>query len=177
MPDSQYKLHIVTQIRLAGGSVVDGLRQAGSGMARSRARARLNLLLPGPALGKMQGQSACRAGDPSGQGKDPSSEDLGGHDLLTQATAPPDPGQRCTFEAIPQVHRRRPSPPAQLHIDPSAGPAVDLRSDLPGPRRPARSTASKLPSAGPIRRTGPKLSVPTSLPPVGVGIGQAWGRA
>ncbi len=35
----------------------------------------------------MQGQSACRAGDPSGQGKDPSSEGLGGHDLLTQADA------------------------------------------------------------------------------------------
>ena len=45
------------------------------------------LLLPGPAPGKMQGQSACRAGDPSGQGKDPSSEGLGGHDLLTQADA------------------------------------------------------------------------------------------
>ena len=35
----------------------------------------------------MQGQSACRAGDPSDQGKDPSSEGLGGHDLLTQADA------------------------------------------------------------------------------------------
>ena len=35
----------------------------------------------------MQGQSACRAGDPSGQGKAPSSEGLGGHDLLTQADA------------------------------------------------------------------------------------------
>ena len=45
------------------------------------------LLLPGPAPGKMQGQSACRAGDPSDQGKDPSSEGLGGHDLLTQADA------------------------------------------------------------------------------------------
>ena len=30
---------------------------------------------------EVQGQSACRAGDPSGQGKDPSSEGLGGHDL------------------------------------------------------------------------------------------------
>ena len=33
------------------------------------------------------GIAACRAGDPSGQGKDPSSEGLGGHDLLTQADA------------------------------------------------------------------------------------------
>ena len=45
------------------------------------------LLLPRPAPGKMQGQSACRAGGPAGQGKDPSSEGLGGHDLLTQADA------------------------------------------------------------------------------------------
>ena len=35
----------------------------------------------------MQGQSACRAGDPSGQGEDPPPEGLGGHDLLTQADA------------------------------------------------------------------------------------------
>ena len=52
MPDSQYKLHIVTQIRLAGGSVVDGLRQAGSGMARSRARARLNCSSQGQRWGR-----------------------------------------------------------------------------------------------------------------------------
>ena len=74
-------------VGLAGGSVADGRRQAGSGMARSRAQGAAELLLPGPAPGKMQGQSACRAGDPSGQGKDPSSEGLGGHDLLTQADA------------------------------------------------------------------------------------------
>ena len=42
---------------------------------------------PGPAPWQMQGQSACRAGDSSGQGEDPSSEGLGGHDLLTQADA------------------------------------------------------------------------------------------
>ena len=35
----------------------------------------------------MQGEAACRAGEPSGQGEDPSSEGLGGHDLLTQADA------------------------------------------------------------------------------------------
>ena len=45
------------------------------------------LLLPRPALGKMQGQSACRAGDPSGQGEEPPPEGLGGHDPLAQADA------------------------------------------------------------------------------------------
>ena len=42
---------------------------------------------PRPAPGKMQGQPARRAGEPSGQGEAPSSERLGGHDLLTQADA------------------------------------------------------------------------------------------
>ena len=45
------------------------------------------LLLPGPAPGKMQGQSACRAGDPSGEREDPTAEGLGGHDPFTQADA------------------------------------------------------------------------------------------
>ena len=42
---------------------------------------------PRPALWQMQGEAACRAGEPSGQGEDPSSEGLGGHDLLTQTDA------------------------------------------------------------------------------------------
>ena len=43
------------------------------------------LLLPRPAPGKMQGQPACRAGEPSGQGEEPPPEGLGGHYQLTQA--------------------------------------------------------------------------------------------
>ena len=42
---------------------------------------------PGPVLWQMQCEAARRAGDPSGQGEDPSSEGLGGHDLLPQADA------------------------------------------------------------------------------------------
>ena len=42
------------------------------------------LLLPGPAPGKMQGQSACRAGDPSHQSEDPPPEGLGDHGPLAQ---------------------------------------------------------------------------------------------
>ena len=45
----------------------------------------IDLLLPRPALGKMQGEAACRAGEPSGQGEEPPPEGLGGHDLLAQA--------------------------------------------------------------------------------------------
>ena len=39
-------------VGLAGGSVADGLRQAGSGMARSRARARLNCSSQGQRWGR-----------------------------------------------------------------------------------------------------------------------------
>ena len=42
---------------------------------------------PRPALWQMQGEAACRAGDPSGQGEDPSSAGLGGDDPFTQADA------------------------------------------------------------------------------------------
>ena len=69
-----------------------GRRQAGSGMARSRARARLRAI-PRPTPGKMQGDPACRAGEPSGQGEEPSPEGLGGHDLLAQADARGPAGQ------------------------------------------------------------------------------------
>ena len=69
--------------RVSGGRAPSGREWNGSQPGQGAAE----LLLPGPAPGKMQGQSACRAGDPSGQGKDPSSEGLGGHDLLTQADA------------------------------------------------------------------------------------------
>ena len=69
--------------RVSGGRAPSGWEWNGSQSGQGAAE----LLLPGPAPGKMQGQSACRAGDPSGPGKYPSSEGLGGHDLLTQADA------------------------------------------------------------------------------------------
>ena len=70
--------------QVSGGRAPSGWEWNGSQSGQGAAE----LLLPGPpAPGKMQGQSACRAGDPSGQGKDPSSEGLGGHDPFTQADA------------------------------------------------------------------------------------------
>ena len=42
---------------------------------------------PGPTLGQMQSEAARRAGEPSGQGEEPSSEGLGGYDLLAQTDA------------------------------------------------------------------------------------------
>ena len=42
------------------------------------------LLSPRPAIRKMQGQPACRAGEPSGQGEEPPPEGLGGGYPLSQ---------------------------------------------------------------------------------------------
>ena len=67
-----------------GGSGRRRCRQAGSGMARSRAKAAAELLSPRPAIRKMQGQPACRAGEPSGQGEEPPPEGLGGGYPLSQ---------------------------------------------------------------------------------------------
>ena len=42
---------------------------------------------PGPALGQMQSELARRAGEPSGDREEASSEGLGGYQLLTQTDA------------------------------------------------------------------------------------------
>ena len=76
------------------GSVADGHRQAGSGMASSRARARVACSGPGPAPWKMQSESARRAGKPSGHREKASPQSLGGHQLLAQTDARCPTGQR-----------------------------------------------------------------------------------
>ena len=42
---------------------------------------------PRPMLGKMQSESACRAGEPSRQGEEPPPEGFGGHDPFAQTDA------------------------------------------------------------------------------------------
>ena len=59
-------------------------RQAGSGMARSRAKARVNWDSQGHAPGEMQSEAARRAGDPSHQSEDPPPEGLGGYGPFAQ---------------------------------------------------------------------------------------------
>ena len=73
-------------VQLAGWRVSGRRAPSGSEWNGSQSgQGATDLLLPWPTLGKMQGEAACGAGEPSGQGEDPSSERLGGHDLLTQA--------------------------------------------------------------------------------------------
>ena len=77
-------------VGLAGESVADGRRQAGSGREWQGAQSgqgTIELGFPRPALWQMQCEVACRAGDPSGQGEEPPPEGLGGHHLLAQTDA------------------------------------------------------------------------------------------
>ena len=69
--------------RFSGGRVPSGWEWNGSQSSEGA----IDLLLPRPALGKMEGEPACRAGDTSDQGEDPPAEGLGGHDPFTQADA------------------------------------------------------------------------------------------
>ena len=75
--------------RVSGGRAPSGWEWNGSQPGQGAAE----LGFPGPMLGKMQSEAACRAGEPSGQGEDPPPEGLGGHDLLTQADAGRPAGQ------------------------------------------------------------------------------------
>ena len=64
--------------------------QARSGREWEGAQSRQSaaeLVLPGPALGQMQGETPGRAGEPSGQREEAPPEGLGGCQLLAQADA------------------------------------------------------------------------------------------
>ena len=66
------------------------LRMAPSGWERDGSQSgqgESGLLSPGPAPGKMQSESARRAGKPSRETEEASSEGLGGHQLLAQTDA------------------------------------------------------------------------------------------
>ena len=55
------------------------------------------LVFPGPALGQMQSEAARRAGEPSGEGEEASSEGLGGHQLLVQTDTRGPAGQQLCW--------------------------------------------------------------------------------
>ena len=81
-----------------------GCRQAGNGREWNGAQSgqgAIELGFPGPALGKMEGEAACRAGEPSGEGEEPLPEDLGGHHLLAQTDA------RCPASEVVRQHLHR----------------------------------------------------------------------
>ena len=71
-------------VGLAGGSVADGRRQAGSGMARSRARARLNCSSQGQRRGRCRVNRRAERVIRPHQSEDPPPEGLGDHCPLAQ---------------------------------------------------------------------------------------------
>ena len=61
----------------------------------------IELGFPRPTLGQMQSEAARRAGEPSGEGEEASSQGLGGHHLLTQTDA------RCPASEVVGHHLDR----------------------------------------------------------------------
>ena len=91
-------------VQLAGGRVSG--RRAPSGrkwQGSQSSEGATELGFPGPALGKMQGEAARRAGDPSGDREEASSEGLGGHQLLAQTDA-----RRPASQVVGQHLHRQP---------------------------------------------------------------------
>ena len=75
---------------LRGGWVVWWMGQAPSGrrwQGSQPSEGATELGFPGPVFGKMQSEAARLAGEPSGEGEEPSPQGLGGHQLLPQTDA------------------------------------------------------------------------------------------
>ena len=93
-----------------GGSVAD--RSSGWEWNRSQpCQGATELGFPRPALWQMQGEAACRAGEPSGQGEEPPPKGLGGRDLLAQTDPRRPAGQvvghlTCTASQAPLAAKR-----------------------------------------------------------------------
>ena len=81
-----------------------GQLQTGSGWEWNRSQpcqGTIELVFPGPTLGKMQSEAARRVGEPSGDREEPPPEGLGGHHLLTQTDA------RCPASQVVRHHLHR----------------------------------------------------------------------
>ena len=85
----------VFRARLTGKVLVRGARSKWNRLQPGQGAA--ELLRPRPAFRKMQGQPACRAGEPSGDREEPPPEGLGGHHLLTRTDARCPAGQVCAI--------------------------------------------------------------------------------
>ena len=70
-----------------GGSAADGAPSGWEWQGLQSCQGATELGFPGPALRKMQGEAARRAGEPSGDREEPPLEGLGGHHLPAQTDA------------------------------------------------------------------------------------------
>ena len=88
--------------RVSGGRAPSGREWQGAQSGQGT----IELGFPRPALWQMQCEAACRAGDPSGQGEEPSSEGLGGHHLLRPDRCALSSGRGCGPSPVPPARRR-----------------------------------------------------------------------
>ena len=85
-------------VQLAGRRVGGGREPSGwEWQGTQPGQGATELGLPGPALGKMQGEAARRAGEPSGEREEPPPEGLGGCQLLAQTDAGGPAGQQLCW--------------------------------------------------------------------------------
>ena len=116
----------LTRWRVSGRRAPSGRKWKGS---QSRQGA-TELGFPGPALGKMQSEAARRAGEPSGEGEEASSQGFGGYQLLTQTDA-----RRPASEVMRHhLHRQ----PGSVGGEAARGEMVQphaVQRPLPGHRR------------------------------------------
>ena len=85
-------------VRLGGWRVSCGRAPSGGEWNRSQpCQGATELGFPRPALWQMQGEAACRAGEPSGQGEEPSPKGLGCRDLLAQTDPRRPAGQQLCW--------------------------------------------------------------------------------
>ena len=92
------------------------------------------LLSPRPAIRKMQGQPACRAGEPSGQGEEPPPEGLGGGYPLSQ-TDPRRPAGQVVGHRLDGPERSRESACLPCAFTPLAGSLKTTKTDKKGALR------------------------------------------
>ena len=93
-PSRTRRVRVGGDVRLSVGWAQTPALPSGRKWNRSQpCQGAAELGFPGPAVGKVQGEAAGRAGEPSRQGEEPPPEGLGGDPLLAQTDARRPPGQ------------------------------------------------------------------------------------
>ena len=135
--------------RLVGRTVAKAVARSGrEGQGAESCQGTAELVLPGPVLGKMQGEGTRRARDASGQGEEASGQGLGGRQRLAQANGRGPAGQvvgddLATSQAALAGKRSegrwlRPTPYFRSRMAFSISRGGDGRPQDPGYRRPGR---------------------------------------
>ena len=110
---------------------VDSL--AGTGGVRKGAQSRqcgFELVLPGPALGKVQSEAARLAGEPSGEGEEALSEGLGGCHRLAQTGARGPAGEVVGHDPVSSTGQALDGQPGDVGWEATGGEMVEPHAVL-----------------------------------------------